>query len=128
MRVEPPGFDIATTLRYNHNGSSQPPPGGVTVRVVDWVALLYVAEIVTAVSADTLLLVTPKVALVAPAGTMTVLGTAAAGSLLDNAITRPPAGAGAASDTVPTELFPIKTRPGLTDTDESSGLTVIVAV
>jgi hypothetical protein len=65
---------------------------------------LYEAEIVTVVEVTTRLVLTVKVACVAPAGTVTLEGTEAApGLLLASAICAPPAGAGPFSLTVPVE-------------------------
>ena len=62
---------------------------------------------VTAVDAVTTLVLTVKVALVAPAGTVTLEGTVAAAVLLLESVTcAPPAGAGPLSVTVPVEEFP----------------------
>src|SRR4051794_22215991 len=80
---------------------------GLTVRVADRVAPPPVAEIATAVDAATVLVVTVKVALVAPAGTVTLAGTfAAAVLLLASVTTIPPAGAAAVRVTVPVEELP----------------------
>src|SRR5579859_319764 len=102
---------------------------GVTVSAVLCVAPLYVALIVTAVVVVTAPLVTLNVPLVLPAATNTLAGTpATAALLLDSVTVIPPAGAAAASVTVPTEPTPATTVLGDTDTDVSSGLTINVAV
>jgi len=80
----------------------------VAVRVVP-----SVPEIVTGVEAATALVVTLKVAPVAPAATVTVDPTWADGSLLESATTAPPVGAAPLSVTVPVELFPPVTLVGL---------------
>ena len=76
--------------------------------------------------------VTLKVAVMLPAGTVTFEGTAAwAELLLDKVTTKPPVGAGAVSVTVPTELLPPRTTVGLRERAESTapgwGFTVKVA-
>jgi len=102
---------------------------GVTVSVALCVAVLYVALIVTAVVAVTAPLVTLNVALVLPAATGTLAGTPTTAALLLPSVTViPPAGAAAASVTVPTEPTPATTVLGDTDTELSSGFTVRVAV
>jgi hypothetical protein len=72
---------------------------------------------------------TANVAEVAPAGTVTVAGTAAeAAALLVRVTTAPPAGAGSRSVTVPTAATPPVTRPGCSVTETgSAGSTVRVA-
>ena len=67
-----------------------------------------------------------KVALVAPAATVTLGGTAAAAGLpLDNVTTAPPAGAGPLRVKVPCALAPPVTKEG-TDTEDNASCTVIV--
>ena len=68
-------------------------------------------------------LVIIKVALVAPAGTVTgVVTVAATVLLLDNATAIPPVGAGPFRVTVPVELVePPVTVVGLRETDETAG-------
>jgi hypothetical protein len=78
----------------------------VTVNVAVFVPL-YVAEIVTEVFEDGLTVLMVKVALVAPAATVTLDGTVAtAGLLLDSVTTAPPEGAAALSLTVPVARLP----------------------
>jgi hypothetical protein len=68
------------------------------------VVLLYVAEIVAEVEMRTIDVLTANVALVAPAGTVTLTGTpAAAVLLLESRTWTPPAGAGPLKVTVPVE-------------------------
>ena len=87
---------------------------------------------VTAVDALTTLVLTGKVALVAPAGTVTLPATVAAAELLLDSVTcAPPPGAGPSSVTVPVELLPPATVVGLSASEEtrtSGGFTVRVAV
>src|SRR2546430_5354650 len=65
---------------------------GTTVSEALCVPPPYEPEMVTAVDVATALVVTLKLALVAPAGTVTLAGTAAAGPLPQNAASTPPAG------------------------------------
>ena len=91
---------------------------------------------VTAVDAATALVLTVKVALVAPAATVTLEGTvAAAVLLLESATCAPPAGAAPLNVTVPVEdCLPPITLVGLSVSDESvagggaAGVTAIEAV
>src|SRR6266850_3110214 len=84
----------------------------------------------TAVEAATALVLTGKVALVAPAGTVTLPGTVAAELLLDSVTCVPPPGAGPSSVTVPVELLPPVTVVGFTASEvrRTLGTTVRVAV
>jgi hypothetical protein len=75
---------------------------------------------------------TVKLALVAPAETVTAPGALAApGLLLDSVTTAPPAGAGPVSVTVPVEFCPPATLAGFNVSEESvaagAGATVSVA-
>jgi hypothetical protein len=73
---------------------------------------------------------TGKVALVAPAVTVTLVGTVAtAVLLLASVITAPPPGAPALSVTVPLEVLPAATVAGLSPSEESvlDGITVRTA-
>ena len=84
---------------------------------------------VTAVEAATALVFTVKVALVAPARTVTLAGTVAAVLLLESVTWAPPAGAGPFSVTVPVEEVPPVTLAGLRVNDEGIGdITVSEAV
>src|SRR6266699_4004782 len=74
---------------------------------------------VTAVDAVTTLVLTVKVALVAPTGTVTLEGTVAAAVLLLESVTcAPPAGAGPLNVTVPVEEFPPATLVGFSESEE----------
>jgi len=93
---------------------------------------LYEAEIVTEVDTRTTDVLTAKVALVAPAGTVTLEGTLAAPVLLESMTCAPPAGAGAPSVTVPAEVCrPPITLVGFSVSEETvgsgGGITVSVA-
>lgn len=91
---------------------------------------------VATVDAVTVVVGMAKVALVAPAGTVTLAGTVAALLLLDSVTPNPPAGAAAVNVTVPWADAPPTTLVGLTDTAESDaaggggagGVTVSAAV
>ena len=82
---------------------------------------------VTAVEVVTATVVTVKVALLALAATLTLVGTVAALLLLCSVTVMPPVGAGPVSVTVPVEELPPTTEVGFTLTAESAGgLTVSV--
>ena len=84
---------------------------------------------VTGVVLATGLVLTEKVAVVAPAATVTLAGVVAEGSLLDSVTTAPPAGAALPRVTVPVEELPPVTVEGLRDSEDSvGGLIVSVAV
>jgi len=87
--------------------------GGLTVRFAVRETPPAEAVIVTLVALETAFVLTVKFALVAPAGTVTVLGTAATlGLLLLRFTTKPPDGAGAVRVTVPVLLLPPTTLVG----------------
>ena len=67
---------------------------------------------------------TVKVALVAPATTVTLAGTFVVLLLSDRATTAPPAGAGPLSVTVPGEELPPVTVMGFRESEESGGAIV----
>jgi hypothetical protein len=78
-----------------------------TVSTADLVVPPYAPEIATLVLLDTVFVITLKVALVLPPGTVTLDGTAATDVLLLTSLTTaPPEGALALSVTVPVELLP----------------------
>jgi hypothetical protein len=103
---------------------------GFTVSVA--VAVVpYVPEIVTAVPLVTALVVTAKVALVAPAATVTLASTCATAVLLLESVTSaPPEGAAPLNLTVPVEPLPPITLVGLSATDDkvADGVTVKIAL
>src|SRR6266513_1002411 len=77
---------------------------------------------VTVVDAETALVLTVNVALVAPAATVTLEGAVAAEVLLlERATCAPPDGAGPLSVTVPVEEFPPVTLVGLNVSEVSVG-------
>jgi hypothetical protein len=100
------------------------------------VAPLYEAEICELVESSTREVFTVKLMLVAPAGTVTLMGTwAAPVLLLDSATTAPPAGAGALKVTVPVDdCNPPTTLVGFNVSEVSvgagggAGVTVSVAL
>jgi hypothetical protein len=102
-----------------------------TVNVAVRLTPPYAAEIVADVDAATELVVIVKLALVEPAGTVTLAGVLAALELSDSDTVAPPLGAAALNVTVPVDEFPPVIEAGLTDTAESEaagadGFTVIV--
>ena len=84
---------------------------------------LYDAEMVADVVMSTIEVFTVKVALVLPAGTVTLEGTLAAPLLLESITCAPPAGAGPLSVTVPVEdpKRPPTTLFGLNVSEETVG-------
>ena len=82
------------------------------------------AESVTVVAVATAVVVTVKLVLKLPAGTVTLGGTEALGSLLDKGTDNPPDGAAFASVTVPRAELPPMTAVGTTDNASATGVTV----
>ena len=83
---------------------------------------LYEAEMLAEVDTRTIDVFTVKVALVAPAGTVTLEGTLAAPLLLESRTCAPPAGAGPLSVTVPVEdCVPPITLVGFSVSEETVG-------
>ncbi len=110
---EPPATDVALRARLERASAA-----GVTVSVAVRIPLGKAAERVTVVAVVTAPVLTVKVALVVPAGTVTLAGTeATAGLLLESASEVPPAGVAAASVTVPWAVPPPVTVVGLTATE-----------
>jgi hypothetical protein len=74
---------------------------------------------VAVVTTATAVVVTENVAVVCPAATVTLAGTAAAVLLLPSVTNAPPVGATALNVTVPVELAPPVTLVGFKDTEET---------
>ena len=84
--------------------------------------LLYEAEIVAEVGSRTVDVFTVKVALLLPAGTVTLEGTLAAALLLESITCAPPKGAGPLRVTVPVEdCTPPMTLVGFNVSEETVG-------
>ncbi len=87
------------------------------------------AEMVTEVDAVTVAVLTVKVALLAPAATVTLVGTVATAVLLLGKLTKaPPLGAPPLSVTVPGTELPPTTLVALSDSPLRLGVTVSEAV
>ena len=102
------------------------------VRVAVFVAPLAEAEIVTVVGTTTILVLTVKLTLAAPAGTVTVAGTGAAWeSLVEIWTCRPPMGADPFRVTVPAEVpsssIPPTTLVGFMVSDNTLGGSLTLA-
>ena len=106
VELLPPVTLVGLTLR-------ELTPGGFTVRLADALLLWYVAEMVATAWILTAVVVAVKVALVAPAGTVTLVGTLTAVLLSCRLTTAPPEGATEDRVTVPVEEFPPVTLVGL---------------
>ncbi len=118
--VAPPATEVGERLRERTCG-------GLIVRVAAEV-VRYVPEILTLVVLETAAVVTVKVALVRPLGTVTLAGTPAAELLLCRATTTPNNGAGPLSIAVAVEELPPVKEAGLTEMLERvSGSTVSTA-
>src|SRR5262249_26934408 len=95
--------------------------GGFTVRLADLVVEPSLAVILPVVTASTGTVVTVKVAVVAPAGTVTFAGTVAAGLALESVNSTPPAGAATAKLTRPVDETPPTTLAGGRGIEAKSG-------
>ena len=108
--------------------------GGFTVSTAVSVTPAKTAEMVADVEAVTDVVVTVKLALVAPAGTVTLAGTVVALEFSESDTAAPPLGAAALKVTVAVEELPPTTVVGLSDKAESvapvdpGGLIVSVAL
>ena len=111
-------FDCENCALAHQQGSYWAQAGGygVTVKVTDFV-MPKVPEIVTVFVAFTFLVLTVKVALVAPEATVTLVATLAKLPALDRVTATPPAGAGAFSATVPAEELPPVSTEGFKKMD-----------
>jgi hypothetical protein len=121
-RTRSPERPVADTVSV---AADPPPPlAGVTVSVVERVTPPNAPPSVTEVDAVTARDVTVNVALVAPAGIVTLAGTVAAPVLLLDSVTvAPPEGAAALSVAVPCAFaLPPTTLDGLTASDASVGV------
>jgi hypothetical protein len=96
-------------------------PAGFTVNVAVLATPLKAAEMVAAVEALTVVVAIVKLALVEPAGTVTLAGTLVALEFSDSETAAPPLGAAALSVTVPLEEVPPLTLAGLTEIADSDG-------
>ena len=83
-----------------------PAATGFTVSAAVLVTPAKAAEMVAVVDALTALVVMVKLALLAPAGTITLVGTVTATTLLESDTTAPPVGAALVRVTVPCEVAP----------------------
>lgn len=92
---------------------------GFTVNVALRVVPPNEPETLTAVELVTVLVVTAKLALVAPAGTVTLAGTPLTLELSESETTAPPLGAARLKVTVPVEELPPATLGGLSDNADS---------
>src|SRR5258706_3832620 len=117
-------FPPVTLVGFNVSEASVGAGGaaGVTVSEADRAAPPYDPEIVTVVEAETALVLTVNVALVAPAATVTLAGTrATVVLLLESATCAPPAGAGPLNVTAPVDEFPPVTLVGFNASEASVG-------
>jgi hypothetical protein len=101
--------------------------GLVTDRTAEADAPPYEPLMVVDIAPPTSLVVTPNIALAAPAGTVTLAGTVA-GSLADNCTTAPPGGAAAVSVAVPVTGLPPTTLDALSDIEAMATDPVTVSV
>ena len=99
--------------------------GAVIPSDADWLIAPFVAVIVLAVFAATAVVVTEKVAVVAPAATVTLAGTVAAALLDASVTTKPPAGAAADNVTVPVLDAPPATDVGFKETDVRDAAVIV---
>ncbi len=114
--LRPVAVTVSATLVPGGGG------GGVTVSAAVFVAPPNAPVIVAVVDALTAVVATLNVALVAPAGTVTLAGTVAAAVLLLDSVTdAPPAGAALVNLAVPCAAFPPTTLVGLSAIVDRAG-------
>jgi len=99
--------------------------GAVIVRVAVLDVLLAVAVIVELVLAETAVVVTANVAVVAPDATVTVEGAVADELLLESETEKPPVGAADPIVTVPVEEVPPATDVGLSESAVGTGAVIV---
>src|SRR5437762_3251476 len=92
-----------TLVGFNVSEETAGGGGGITGSVIDEIGRASGREMVTGVDAATALVLIVKVAVVLPAGTVTLEGTLAAALLLESVTCAPPAGASPLSVTVPVD-------------------------
>ena len=135
--LRPLAVTVSVAVPDDGGGGGGDDDGGFTVSELKSVVLPSVAESCTVVVPELGDVVIGNVALVAPAATVTLAGTVAAGRLLVRLTTAPPDSAALDSVTVPVDELPAVTLLGLTLNAESvaagggggaaSGVTVNVA-
>ena len=128
------GLPPTTLVGLSDRADSVAAGAGVTVNVALRVVPPNEPEMVAVVELVTDAVVTEKVALVAPAATVTPAGTVA-GAVPESVTTAPPVGAAALRVTVPVAVLPPTTLVGFTTSEDSvtgagapAGVTVKVAV
>jgi hypothetical protein len=114
-----PPLSAAFAVGLRNPGAPPPPPLAVTVRFAVRLVLPNVAVSVTTVVLATDVVATLNAALVAPLGTVTLVGADAAVELSLSDTANPPLGAAALNVTVPVEDVPPATVVGLRLTAES---------
>jgi len=128
LRVTVPWADslVATTVGITDTEATA--GSAMTVTVVVTLVPFENAVIVPCVVAATKFVVTGKVAVVDPAGMLTLAGTKAGEPLVQRSTVTPPAGAGTVRVTVPVVESPATTAVGLTATEETVTLTAGITV
>jgi hypothetical protein len=112
----------ATLVGLTESDDSEAGGGGVvTVNPAARLTPLYAPLIVAEVDEVTEIVPTVNVAFVAPAATVTLAGTVAAGLLLVSVTTAPPESAALVRLNVPCDAVPPTTLVGVTDSEESVG-------